>query len=618
MQFYSQAIEFNQMCGIIAYTGRQSAAEVLMGGLKRLEYRGYDSAGISLIHRKRIKTLKAAGKLSVLQDLLPETLNGKCGIGHTRWATHGAATDANAHPHMDSSARYAIVHNGIIENAESLRAHLLNKSITLQSETDTEVLAHLLADHGGQLMDAMRAVLQVVHGTYGLAAIDRESPDTVVVARQGSPVILGIGDNEMLAASDISALSRHTREIIHLDDGEVAELTPQGFTVTTLDANPAEKSSLILEGDFGIYDKGGYKHFLHREIHEQAIVVEKTTSGRLDTRFSTAHLGGLNLQARDLLDVRRVKILGCGSAYYAGMTGAHMIEGLTRLPTSAEPAAEFRYRNPIIEADTLYIAVSQSGETFDTLAAVREVRRKGGFVLGIVNSVGSTIAREVDGGIYMHAGPEISVASTKAYTSMLTVFALLALMLGRLRDVSPQRGSALVTAINALPEDVRQTLMLETSIMTVAKAIGSAQTAFYLGRTMAYPIALEGAQKLKEISYIHAEAYPASELKHGPLALVTSDTPCIIVLPDDELLNKSLSSLEEIKARGAPVVVITDSDDKQIAKLANYLIKVPKVESILKPIVMGLPLQLLAYHAALELERDIDQPRNLAKSVTVE
>jgi len=618
MQFYSQAIELNHMCGIIAYTGQQSAAEVLMGGLKRLEYRGYDSAGISLIHRKRIKTLKAAGKLSVLQDLLPETLNGKCGIGHTRWATHGAATDANAHPHMDSSARYAIVHNGIIENAESLRAHLLNKGITLQSETDTEVLAHLLADHGGQLMDAMRAVLQVVHGTYGLAAIDRESPDTVVVARQGSPVILGIGDNEMLAASDISALSRHTREIIHLDDGEVAELTPQGFTVTTLDANPAEKSSLILEGDFGIYDKGGYKHFLHREIHEQAIVVEKTTSGRLDTRFSTAHLGGLNLQARDLLDVRRVKILGCGSAYYAGMTGAHMIEGLTRLPTSAEPAAEFRYRNPIIEADTLYIAVSQSGETFDTLAAVREVRRKGGFVLGIVNSVGSTIAREVDGGIYMHAGPEISVASTKAYTSMLTVFALLALMLGRLRDVSPQRGSALVTAINALPEDVRQTLMLETSIMTVAKAIGSAQTAFYLGRTMAYPIALEGAQKLKEISYIHAEAYPASELKHGPLALVTSDTPCIIVLPDDELLNKSLSSLEEIKARGAPVVVITDSDDKQIAKLANYLIKVPKVESILKPIVMGLPLQLLAYHAALELERDIDQPRNLAKSVTVE
>jgi len=583
-----------------------------------LEYRGYDSAGISVIHRKRIKTIKAAGKLSVLQDLLPDTVNGKCGIGHTRWATHGAATDINAHPHMDGSGRYAIVHNGIIENADSLRTHLHSIGVTTQSETDTEVLAHLLANHGGALIDAMRAVLQVVQGTYGIAAIDSESPGTIVVARQGSPVILGIGDGEMLAASDISALSRHTREIIHLDDGEVAELTPTGFTVTTLDASPAEKSSLTLEGNFETYDKGGYEHFLHREIHEQDAVVERTISGRLDTRFATAHLGGLNLQARDLLKIRRVKILGCGSAYYAALSGACMIEELTRLPSSAEPAAEFRYRNPIIEAETLYIAVSQSGETFDTLAAVREIRRKGGFVLGVVNSVGSTIAREVDGGIYMHAGPEVSVASTKAYTSMLTVFSLIALMFGRLRDVSPQRGSSIVSAIAELPDQIRQALQLEDEVAATAEHIFNAKTAFYLGRTMAYPIALEGAQKIKEISYIHAEAYPASELKHGPLALVTKDTPCIIILPDDELLTKSLSSLEEIKARGAPIIAITDSDNEQIEKLADHVIKAPKVESLLKPIVLGITLQLLAYHTALKLGRDIDQPRNLAKSVTVE
>jgi len=519
---------------------------------------------------------------------------------------------------MDSAGRYAIVHNGIIENADSLRSHLQSNDVTVQSDTDSEVLAHLLANHGGALIDAMRAVLQVVQGTYGIAAIDNESPGTIVVARQGSPVILGIGDGEMLAASDISALSRHTREIIHLDDGEVAELTPTGFTVTTLDASLTEKSSLTLDGSFETYDKGGYEHFLLREIHEQDVVVERTISGRLDTRFSTAHLGGLNLQARDLLNIRRVKILGCGSAYYAALTGAYMIEELTRLPSSAEPAAEFRYRNPIIEAETLYIAVSQSGETFDTLAAVREIRRKGGFVLGIVNSVGSTIAREVDGGIYMHAGPEVSVASTKAYTSMLTVFSLLALMLGRLRDVSPQRGSSLVAAIAELPDHIRQTLQLELNIADIAEHIFKAKTAFYLGRTTAYPIALEGAQKIKEISYIHAEAYPASELKHGPLALVTKDTPCIIILPDDELLTKSISSLEEIKARGAPIIAITDSDNEQITKLADYLIKAPKVESLLKPIVLGLTLQLLAYHTALKLGRDIDQPRNLAKSVTVE
>lgn len=606
------------MCGIIAYTGSKAARDILLDGLRRLEYRGYDSSGIALTHRKRIKTFKAAGKLSVLEDQLPATIDGVCGIGHTRWATHGAPTDINAHPHSDSKNRIAVVHNGIIENAPALKRKLEALGINCQSDTDTEVLAHLLASHGGKLIDAMREVLLGVQGTYGIAAIDKDAPGTIVVARNGSPVILGIGKNEMLAASDMSALARHTREIIHLDDGEVAELTPDGFSVTTLDANPSEKTRSELSSSVGDYDKGGYQYFLHREIHEQAEVVQRTLSGRLDARFSTAHLGGLNLQARDLLNFKRIKILGCGSAYYAALAGSHTIEQLARIPVSAEAAAEFRYRNPIIEAETLYIVVSQSGETFDTLAALREIQRKGGFVLGVVNSVGSTIAREVDGGVYMHAGPEVSVASTKAYTSMLTVFSLLALMLGRLRDVSPQRGASLINALSSLPEHINECLKLEAQIEKLSGFIDTAQSTFFLGRTDAFPVALEGAQKLKEISYIHAEAYPASELKHGPLALITKDTPCIVILPDNELLVKSISSLEEIKARGGPVISVTDSDNEQIAALSDHIIKTPRVAPILKPVIAGVALQLLAYHVALRLNRDVDQPRNLAKSVTVE
>jgi len=606
------------MCGIIAYTGARQAQPILLDGLKRLEYRGYDSSGISIAHRKRLRTFKAAGKLKVLVEQLPEVVSGLSGIGHTRWATHGAANDINAHPHTDDSHSIAVVHNGIIENAAALKRQLEGEGVEFKSDTDTEVLAHLLVRHGGSLMDAMRAVLLQIHGTYGLAAIDKSVPDTIVVARNGSPVILGVGDGEMLAASDMSALARHTREIIHLDDGEVAEIKPSGFTVTTLDARLSDKSSSTIDSTLADYDKGGYEHFLHREIHEQGDVVQRTISGRLDSRFSTVHLGGLNLQPRDLLKFRRIKVLGCGSAYYAGMAGAYMVEELARIPVSAEAAAEFRYRNPIIETETLYIVVSQSGETFDTLAALREIQRKGGFVLGIVNSVGSTIAREVDGGIYMHAGPEVSVASTKAYTSMLTIFSLLALMLGRLRDISPQRGTLLINALQKLPEDIHLALALEQQVKDVATFVAKASSLFYLGRTDAYPVALEGAQKLKEISYIHAEAYPASELKHGPLALISKKTPCILILPDNELLVKSLSSLEEIKARGAPIISVSDSDNETIAALSDYVIRTPKVESILKPIIAGVALQLLAYHTALLLNRDIDQPRNLAKSVTVE
>lgn len=610
------------MCGIIAYTGPGSLRSMLMDGLRRLEYRGYDSAGVAVGHRKKLRTWKAAGKLAMLEQKLPESVQGDYGVGHTRWATHGAPTDANAHPHTDSAGRIAIVHNGIVENASALRNQLKQLGVSLASETDSELLAHLVA-HELQLGDydltqAVRQVLLQIRGTYGIAVIDAKTPGTVVVARTGSPVILGVGEGQMWAASDLSAMARHTRDIVHLDDHEIATLNPQGFEITTLDAVSSKKSTTRIQHSTDDYERGDHAHYLHREIVDQPKVIERTLRGRLDRQFSTAHLGGLNLQPRELLDIKRIKVLGCGSAYYAGLAGANMIEQLARLPSDAEAAAEFRYRNPLIERDTLYIAVSQSGETFDTLAAVREVKRKGGFVLGVVNNVGSTIAREVDGGVYLHAGAEVSVASTKTYTSTLTVFSLLALMLGRLRDVSPQRGNTLVDSISHLPCLLDDALKLETQIRPIAKDISEAHSMFFVGRTSAFPIAMEGAQKLKEISYIHAEAYPSSELKHGPLALVSKQTPCVVILPDNELLEKSLSSLEELKTRNAPIITVTDSAHERITELSDHVITTPPCEELLRPVVMTIPLQLLAYHTALLLKRDIDQPRNLAKSVTVE
>ena len=610
------------MCGIIAYTGHQLAAPVLIEGLRQLEYRGYDSAGLSVLSRRKLKTWKSAGKIAALESRLPDKITGHCGIGHTRWATHGVPGDDNAHPHSDSSETLALVHNGIIENVDSLRESLADDGISFRSETDTEVLAHLLSramiDEALALVDAMRLVLSRVVGTYGIAALQQSAPEEIVLARCGSPVIIGIGQNEMLAASDMSALSRHTRDVIHLDDGEVATLRPDGFNVTKLDASPSHKSPTRLPEQTETYDRAGHEHYLYREIVDQPDTVRRTISGRLDTQFNTARLGGLNLDARDLLKLKRIKILGCGSALYAGMAGAQMIETLARIPADAEAAAEFRYRNPVIEPDTLYIVVSQSGETFDTLAATREVQRKGGFVLGIINSVGSTIAREVDGGVYMHAGPEVSVASTKAYTSMLTVFGLLAILFGRTRDVSPQRGAALLDELQQTPEKISKVLSTETHIAEIAKRYAHSSSAFFIGRTSAYPIALEAAQKLKVISYIHAEAYPASELKHGPLALISEDTPCVIVLPQSELLMKSMGSLEEIKARRAPVIAVTDSSSKRIDDLADHVIRTPAADAMTQGTIMGIALQLFAYHSALALQRDIDQPRNLAKSVTVE
>ncbi len=607
------------MCGIIAYVGNQVAAPILLSGLRHLEYRGYDSSGIALTSRGKLKRYRAAGKLRELENKLPDKLIGKTGIGHTRWATHGEPTNENAHPHTDTHDQICIVHNGIIENANELKSILSTKGCQFDSQTDSEVIAHLIAlTPGKTFLDRVRAAISQLQGTYGLVVMDHREPGQLVAARSGSPVIIGIGENEMFVASDSAALSRHTREVVHLDDNEVALISAKGFSVTTLDAKPANKSSIQISSAEESYDRGLYDHYMLKEIEEQPESIARTLSGRLDRQFNTAHLGGLNLDSQDLANIQRVKILGCGSAYYAGLSGADMIETLARLPASAEPAAEFRYRNPVIEQNVLYVVVSQSGETFDTLAAVREIKRKGGCVLGINNVVGSTIAREVDGGIYMHAGAEISVASTKAYTSMLLCFVLLALHLGRIRDLSPQQGEQLITDLDQLPDKVCEALQHSHQVADLAKKYHQCHSAFYIGRTQAYPIALEGAQKLKEISYIHAEAYPASELKHGPLALICPATPTLIILPDNALLSKSLSTLHEVRARKAPVIALTNATNPLIRDTSEDLITAPQTHPLLHPIVMAISLQLFAYYCAIEMGRDVDQPRHLAKSVTVE
>ncbi|MFJ6215605.1 glutamine--fructose-6-phosphate transaminase (isomerizing) [Streptomyces sp. NPDC092296] len=608
------------MCGIVAYIGPKDAAPILLEGLQRLEYRGYDSAGVAVCGRSGgLKLRKTRGRVADLAAAMPARFKGTAGIGHTRWATHGEPNDANAHPHLDGGRRIAVVHNGIIENADELRAKLTADGTAFASETDSEVLAHLVAAHaaeGVELEDAVRRALAHVVGTYGIAVLDAERPDRIVVARNGSPIVLGIGEKEMFAASDVAALVRYTRQVVHLDDGELATVRADGFRTFTEDARTTAKVPSTVDWEPGSYDTGGHRHYLVKEIHEQPAAVERTLSGRLDNRFHTAHLGGLDLDARTLRAIRRVKILGCGSAYYAGEMGAQLIEELARVPAHAEPASEFRYRNPVIEADTLYVAVSQSGETYDTLAAVQEIKRKGGRVLGVVNTVGSAIARECDGGLYLHAGPEISVASTKAFTSTAVAFALLALHFGRVHDLSPADGRRICAGLAALPGQIREILAQEERIAALAAEYARHDGMMFIGRVRGWPVAREGAQKLKEVSYVHAEAYPASELKHGPLALIGPELPTVAVVPDDELLDKNLTTLGEIRARGGRVLAVGHRVPDP--RLADDAIVVPKNEPELDPLLLGIPLQLLAYHAAVALERDVDRPRNLAKSVTVE
>ncbi len=606
------------MCGIVGYVGKRDAGPILMEGLHRLEYRGYDSAGIACARNNKLSLHKAKGKVRELERQLPAQLKGSPGIAHTRWATHGEPSDRNAHPHSDSTGRFAIVHNGIIENAAQLRTKLQAGGVAFQSDTDSEVLAHLIAAMpADKLEDSVRAALRLVTGTYGLAVLDAQRPESIVVARNGSPVVLGIGDREMFVASDPAALVRHTQSVVHLDDGELAVVRADGFETSTLDGGPTAKTASTIAWTDESFDKSGFTHYMRKEIAEQPEAIRRTLSGRLDSRFQTTHLGGVEMAARELLEIRRVKILGCGSAYIAGCAGAHLIEQLARVPAHAEPASEFRYRNPVIEQDTLYVAVSQSGETFDTLAAVQEVKRKGGRVLGIVNVVGSTVARECGRGIYLHAGPEIAVVATKTFTSTVVAFALLAIHFGRIRDVSTAHGARLLKALEALPAQVESILAQEEHIAALAREIAKASDAYFIGRAAGFPIAMEGALKLKEISYLHAEAYPASELKHGPLALISPETPTIVVMPRDDLFAKNVSTIEEIRARSGPVYVVTQPGDA-LPVATHGVIEVPKSEPEFDPLLLNIPLQLLAYHVALVKDRNIDQPRNLAKSVTVE
>ncbi len=609
------------MCGIVGYIGSQQAAPLLVEGLTRLEYRGYDSAGVAVLAASGIKVAKQAGRVRDLAEGLPKRFGGKIGIGHTRWATHGPATDENAHPHADATGRVAVVHNGIIDNAAALRTELLDAGVELRSDTDTEVIAHLIGASTAKTLEARTAeALGRIEGTYGLAVVHADFPDRIVVARNGSPLIIGVGDHEMHVASDLAAVVRYTTTVAHLDDGEMATVTASGFTTYRLEPSglaTTDRRAQEVDIDPASYDAGEHESFMHKEMLEQPARAEAVLRGRLDDRFGTGHLGGLNLDARELRAIRRVKILGCGSAYYVGQMGASLIEELARIPADAEAASEFRYRNPIIEPDTLYVAVSQSGETIDTLLAVQEIQRKGGRCIGLVNVVGSAIAREVDGGIYLHSGPEVAVASTKALTNMFLGFAMLAVQLGRVRDLSIADGRRLIAGLTAIPGQIEEILATEPELAVVAKELAEADSLFFVGRVRGFPVAREGAQKFKEITYRHAEAYQTSELKHGPLALISTEVPTVAIVPDDELVERNVAALAQIAARGGPLTVVTHAS-VDLGELQAHRIDVPANERELDPILLTIPLQLLAYHAALALGHDIDKPRNLAKSVTVE
>lgn len=606
------------MCGIVGYIGGQHAAPLLVEGLSQLEYRGYDSAGIAVLTSGKPRVVRTVGRVRDLEAALPKRLTGTVGIGHTRWATHGPATTENAHPHTSADGRIMVVHNGILDNAAALRERLTADGVTLTSETDTEVLPHLIARSDAKsLEDKVIDALRSVTGTYAIAVVSADHPDRVVVARNGSPLVLGLGDHEMFVASDVAALVRHTSQVVHLDDGELATVTATGFHTFTADAAEVTKTPETLELSAEELEIGGHEHFMHKEMHEQPETVRRMLTGRIDDRFATARLDGLELEPRELRAFRRVKILGCGSAYYVGQMGASMIEDLARIPADAEAASEFRYRNPIIEPDTLYVAVSQSGETADTLFAVREIQRKGGRVVGLVNVVGSSIARECDGGVYLHAGPEVAVASTKALTHMAVGFAMLAVALGRVRDLSYADGQRIMNGLKEIPDQIAAVLDQEDAIADVAKKVAQAPSLFFIGRVRGFPVAREGAQKFKEISYRHAEAYQTSELKHGPLALISEELPTVAIVPRDDLLERNIGAAHEVAARKGPLLVVTH-DDVDLGDLAAERVVVPKNEDELDAILLTIPLQLLAYHAALALGHDIDRPRNLAKSVTVE
>ena len=610
------------MCGIVGYIGKQKASHILLNGLKRMEYRGYDSAGWAMIEDGKLNLLKNIGKVSHLDRLTPhDMINSTIGIAHTRWATHGFPNHLNAHPHMDNSEKIAVVHNGIIENYTPLKTKLQKDGYYFNSETDTEVLAVFIGAIYEKVHDLEKAVqiaLSEVDGTFGIAVLSSYEPDKIICARHGSPMVLGVGENEYIIASDAAAIIQHTNQVVFLNDREMAIVSRNGFVTKTIDNVSTEPIIEEITFDLEQIEKGGYEHFMLKEIHEQPETVLNSFRGRLLVDAGNVKLGGLNSMMDKLRKTKRIIITACGTSWHAGLVGEYMIEQMAQIPVEVEYASEFRYRNPIIGPDDIVFAISQSGETLDTLAAIKEARNKGATVIGIVNVVGSTIARETEAGVYIHAGPEIGVASTKAFTSQITVLSLIALLLGRMRNLSQPEGQAIAEALMELPDKIRKVLSTEKEIKAIAEKYYENKNFLYLGRGFNYPLALEGALKLKEISYIHAEGYPAAEMKNGPIALIDENMPVVFIANKDTIYDKVFSNIEEVRARKGKIIAIATEGDERIKKVADHVIYVPEVMPMLNPILSVVPLQLLAYHIAVKLECDVDQPRNLAKSVTVE
>ncbi len=608
------------MCGIIGYVGSQDSLPILLEGLRRLEYRGYDSAGVAILNGRGMIVEKAAGKISELEKLVKTSKPaGTLGIAHTRWATHGEPNTVNAHPHVDCKGRIAVVHNGIIENYSTLKKKLQQEGHRFTTDTDTEVIAHLIEKYfDGNLERAVAAALRHLTGTYGIAAISSDDPSKIVGARHGSPLVVGICDSEYILASDVSAIIRHTNQVVYLDDEEMVVLTPAGIHTTTIREETVSKRVETVDWDLEMIEKAGFPHFMLKEIFEQPQSLRNTLRGRLVVEEGTARLGGLNMSPAELRGIGRIVVTACGTSWHAGMIGEYLIEELARIPVEVEYASEFRYRNPILSPGTLVLAISQSGETADTLAAMREAKRKGARVLGICNVVGSTIARESDGGIYIHAGPEIGVASTKAFTSQVGALALLTLYLGRLGHLSPELGAELARELAKVPDKIETILAGADLVRTIARAYAHHNNFLYLGRGYNFPVALEGALKLKEISYIHAEGYPAAEMKHGPIALIDQNMPVVFICTQDSAYEKVLSNMEEVRARKGKIIAIASEGDTYVATKSDHVIYVPRTLGPLMPLLSVVPLQLLAYYIAVERGCDVDQPRNLAKSVTVE
>jgi len=608
------------MCGIVGYIGQKEAVKVLIDGLKRLEYRGYDSAGLAFIKNGDLGCIKAVGKIVELERKLNGNItHTNMGIAHTRWATHGAPTFENAHPHIDCKSEIAVVHNGIIENYDYLKTKLKREGHIFRSETDTEVLAHLIEKyfHGNLEMAVMNA-LKEVEGTYGIAVISTRDKQKIVAARKGSPLAIGIGNKEYFITSDVSASLEHTREVVYLDDNEIAILTTNGYETKTMENIPTYKKVEEVLWNIDMIEKGGYPHFMLKEIHEQPQALRNAMRGRVDSCSYSIRLGGLISHEKVLREAKRIVIIACGTSWHAGLVGEYMLEEMARIPVEVEYASEFRYRNPVIEEGTIVIAISQSGETADTLGAMREAKQKGAKLFSICNVVGSTIAREADFGIYLHIGPEIGVASTKAFTAQIAVLYLFTLHMMKLKHAEVPVNSDTINAVQSIPDKIQSILDKEKEIVELAKIYKDSEHALYLGRGYNYPVALEGALKLKEISYVHAEGYPAAEMKHGPIALINKDMPVIFIATQDKVYEKIMNNIEEVKSRGGRVIAIATEGDMQIVKKVNHVFYIPKTSDVLTPILSVIPLQLLAYHMAVMRGCDVDKPRNLAKSVTVE